>query len=128
MGTPTMLIKRIQSREMELFRAFISVCEKLELPYFLNAGTMLGAVRHNGFIPWDDDIDVAMLRSDYEIFLSRAQELLPENMFLQTIDTDPEYLHNFAKIRHNETTFIESSVKSRHIHHGLYLDIFPLDY
>lgn len=128
MDTSTAQLKQIQSKEIELFRAFISVCEQLNLPYFVVGGTLLGAVRHKGFIPWDDDIDIAMLRSDYEIFLSRAKEFLPENVFLQTIDTDPEYLANYAKLRHNETTFIESAVKSKHIHHGLFIDIFPLDY
>ena len=128
MATSTEQLKQIQNKELELFRAFISVCEQLKLPYFVVGGTLLGAVRHKGFIPWDDDIDIGMLRSDYEIFLSKAQSLLPENMFLQTMDTEPEYLANYAKLRHSDTTFIESSTKSRRINHGLFIDIFPLDF
>ena len=128
METSTEQLKQIQSKEKEIFQAFISVCEQLKLPYFIVGGTLLGAVRHKGFIPWDDDIDIAMLRPDYEIFLSRAQALLPDNIFFQTIDTDPEYLGNYAKLRHNQTTFLESAVKTKHIHHGLFIDVFPLDY
>lgn len=117
----------LKSKELELFKAFISVCSQLNLPYFIVGGTLLGAVRHKGFIPWDDDIDIAMLREDYEVFLSKAQQYLPEEFFLQTIDTDPEYLANFAKLRHSGTTFLESSVKHCKINHGIYIDIFPLD-
>lgn len=120
--------KQLKNTELELFKAFISVCQKLNLTYYVVGGTLLGAVRHKGFIPWDDDIDVAMMRDDYEVFLEKAPALLPEYTFLQSIYSEPEYLLNFAKLRHNGTTFLETSVKSRKINHGVFIDIFPLDY
>ena len=120
-------LKRIQQLETDILKEFISVCQKLELNYFLLGGTLLGAVRHQGFIPWDDDIDIGMLRKDYEIFISKAPALLPSHLFLQTNVSDPAWYANFSKIRNNNTTFIETSSAHLPIHHGVYIDIFPLD-
>ncbi len=114
--------------ELNILKAFIEVCQRLELRYYVLGGTMLGAVRHQGFIPWDDDIDVGMPRQDYEKLLSEGQALLPEGLFLQTFVTDPDYPANFAKIRDSRTTFVESSLKNCDIDHGIYIDVFPLDY
>lgn len=122
------LLEKLKAVEFEILKAFISVTEKLNLKYFLMDGTMLGAVRHQGFIPWDDDIDVGMMRSDYDVFISKAQEYLPPYYFLQTFLTDPGVLNNFAKIRDSRTTFIESSQKKQKINHGIYIDIFPIDF
>ena len=119
---------RLKEKEVELLKVFIEVCEKLKLKYYVLGGTLLGAVRHKGFIPWDDDIDVGMPREDYELFLEKAQEFLPKNLFLQSFITDPEWPANFSKIRDSETTFIETSVKNRKINHGVYIDVFPLDW
>lgn len=119
---------RIKEIEIEIFKSFISVCEHLNLTYYILDGTLLGAVRHKGFIPWDDDIDVGMPREDYEVFLKEGQALLPEEYFIQTFDSDPEYLANYAKIRNSNTTFVETSVKNRKINHGVFIDVFPLDY
>ena len=73
-------LKKLQSIETEMFRVFIEVCEKLNLRYYVLGGTLLGAVRHGGFIPWDDDIDVGMPREDYEVFLREAAPLLPSSL------------------------------------------------
>ena len=121
-------INKLKQAEVRILKVFIQVCETLNLKYYVLGGTMLGAVRHKGFIPWDDDIDVGMPREDYEIFLQKAQEFLPENYFVQTFETDPEWPANFAKIRNSDTTFIETSVKNRKINHGIYIDVFPLDW
>ena len=118
----------LQKTEFNILVSFISACDRLGLKYYLLGGTLLGAVRHRGFIPWDDDIDVGMLRADYEVFLHEGQKLLPESYFLQTFDTDPDYPQCFAKLRDSGTTFIETSVRHRKINHGVYIDIFPLDY
>ena len=119
---------RLRRIELELLRGFISVCERLELTYYIVQGTLLGAVRHGGFIPWDDDIDVGMPREDYEIFLKRGQALLPQGLFLQNHATDPGFMHCFSKLRRDGTVFMEQTQKTLHMHHGVYLDIFPLDY
>ena len=120
-------LKALQQTELELFKAFIEVCEKLNIKYYLEAGTLLGAVRHKGFIPWDDDIDVGIMREDYERFIEKAGELLPEHIFLQTNGTDPEYPHIFAKLRNKNTAFVECSVKNNNMNHGVFIDVFPID-
>ena len=123
-----MQMEQLKKIELVIFREFIGICEKLNLKYYVLGGTLLGAVRHNGFIPWDDDIDVGMPRKDYERFLREAPALLNERYFLQNHVTDPNWVSNFSKIRDSRTTFIESSVKKFSINHGVYIDIFPLDY
>lgn len=117
-------VKEIQ---LDLLQNFIQICKDNDLRYFLLGGSCLGAVRHKGYIPWDDDIDVGMPRSDYEKFLMIAQQKLPDYVFVQTHDTDINYPHGFAKLRNSNTTFIESSVKNLNVNHGIYIDIFPLD-
>lgn len=117
----------LKQAELSILREFIRVCDSLGLKYYLLGGSMLGAVRHRGFIPWDDDIDVGMPRRDYQRFLRQGKSLLPERLFLQNLYTDPEVLHNITKLRDSSTTFIETSVKDRRINHGVFIDIFPLD-
>ena len=121
-------IKKLKSIELQLMDEFISVCEKLKLNYYIIGGTLIGAVRHKGFIPWDDDIDVAMLREDYEIFLAKGQQLLSNSIFLQNFKTDPYYINCFSKLRMLNTAFVEKSVCKIPMNHGIYIDIFPLDY
>lgn len=120
-------IKDVQKIELEILNEFKQICEKENLRYFLFAGTLLGAVRHQGFIPWDDDVDVVMPRKDYDRFLEIAQSKLPDFLFLQTFNTDDKYINNFAKLRNINTTMIENSVKKLEMNHGIYMDIFPLD-
>ncbi len=121
-------LKRLKQCERDLLEAFVNICNKHKIKYFLQGGTLLGAVRHGGFIPWDDDVDVSLPRGEYEKFIAVAAAELPDYYFLQTADTDPEYPNNFAKIRDSRTTFIETSAANLNINHGVYIDIFPLDY
>ncbi len=118
---------RLKEVQFEILKTFIDICEKENLTYWLVAGTALGAVRHKGFIPWDDDIDVGMPRPDYERFMEIGQNLLPEYYFLQNYKTDPNYPINFAKIRDNRTTYIETSASHIRMNHGIWMDIFPVD-
>lgn len=120
-------MKNLQKIELDILEDFISVCKKLDLQYFVIGGTLLGAIRHEGFIPWDDDIDIGMPRPDYERFLEYGQQYLKDSYFLQTYKTEYEYPYVFAKIRDCETTFIEKAIKTLKINHGVYIDIFPLD-
>lgn len=117
----------LQKRELELLKQFDAVCEKLQLRYFLVCGSALGAVKYQGFIPWDDDVDVALFREDYEIFLARAPELLPPEVFLQNTYTDPQVPFIYSKLRNSNTTFVERSCANLSMHHGIYMDVFPLD-
>lgn len=118
----------IKNTQLNILKEFAEVCNKNDLKYYLAYGTLLGAVRHQGYIPWDDDVDVVMPREDYEKFLQLPKEELSKELFVQTIDTDKEYLNYYAKIRNSNTTFIESSASDLNINHGIFIDIFPLDY
>lgn len=120
-------MNKLQKVELELFQIFKETCEKLNLDYFLVCGSALGAARHGGFIPWDDDMDVGMFREDYKKFMELAPALLPEGIFLQNYRTDPKYRNIAAKLRNSNTTYIEKSAQDLDINHGVYLDIFPLD-
>lgn len=117
----------LQKTELELLRQFHQICTQLELPFFLVCGSALGAVKYGGFIPWDDDIDVAMYREDYRIFLEKAPALLPEGLFLQNYRTDPAFPQIYSKLRNSNTTYIEKTAAHLPINHGVFIDIFPLD-
>lgn len=117
----------LQEKSLELLHIFVGICEKWDIPYFLVCGSALGAVKYGGFIPWDDDIDVGLLRPDYERFLAIAPKELPQWCFLQNYKTEKSYIRTYSKLRNSNTTFIEEDVKALPINHGIYLDIFPLD-
>jgi lipopolysaccharide cholinephosphotransferase len=120
-------LKRLQACQLEMLKACIKVCERHKLRYFLLGGSALGAVRHSGFIPWDDDVDIGMPRPDYTRFLSIAKNELSPHLFLQTRETDAAYPMQFAKLRDSRTTFRQENVAHLDMNHGVALDIFPLD-
>lgn len=120
-------IKDIQKVQLEVLLEFDRICKKNNIRYQLFAGTLLGCIRHEGFIPWDDDIDVCMLREDYDKFIDLCKSELSPMYFLQTYETDKNYIMQFAKIRKNNTIFMEKATSKCKIHQGVYIDIFPLD-
>ena len=118
-------LQEIHKDLLELLKAFKNVCDKEGIWYTLAFGTVLGAVRHKGFIPWDDDIDIGMTRDNYEKFIKIANTKLSEEFFLQTMETEEETPFYFAKVRKNKTKFIEKYVKDINMNHGIFIDIFP---
>ena len=120
-------IKRLHRHLLDILSDVIRVCAELEIDYFIMGGTALGAVRHGGFIPWDDDLDIGMRREDYEKFLAEAQKHLREDLFLQTYRTEPGSPFYFAKVRKDNTKFVEKYCRKLAIHSGIYIDIFPYD-
>lgn len=117
----------LQKKELEILDAFIDVCSRLELKWFMVCGSALGAVKYGGFIPWDDDIDIGLFRDDYEIFVKEAGKYLPSHLFLQNYHTEPQYPSVYSKLRHLGTAFIEKNSENLDINHGVFIDIFPLD-
>lgn len=112
-----------------LLKEFDRVCKALGIPYVLFAGTMLGAVRHQGFIPWDDDLDVMMLREDYERFLAEAEHVLDSEAFFLQKEFSEHWPMFFSKLRLNGTTCLEKyHPKDPMTHQGIYIDIFPCDH
>ena len=121
------LLRKVQLVQLEIAKEFKRVCNELNLNYFLDSGTLLGAVRHKGFIPWDDDLDVGMIRNEYDAFLRDAPAILSERFFLQSWYSDPQYGLAFAKLRMRKTVYIEEASQSSSAENGFYIDIFPYD-
>ncbi len=119
--------KKMWAIMLDMLSEFISICKKHGLTYYMFYGSLLGAVRHKGFIPWDDDVDVAMPRKDYEKFLTLGHEFL-EPLFLQTPYTDKGYFYTNAKIRNSNTTGVVEMFQYAGFNHGIWLSVFPLDY
>ncbi len=120
-------LRECQLKQLSILESIDSVCKKHDIQYWLDGGTLLGAVRHGGFIPWDDDIDIAMMKPDFERFLEVAQSDLPDNLFLQTPKTDPGVNSPVAKIRDLNSLYIEDMEDfSADYQKGLFVDIFPM--
>lgn len=120
-------MNEFQSKCYELLKEFVKFCDEHDLTYYLIGGSALGAVRHKGIIPWDDDIDVALPRKDFDRFVELGSNHFTKDIFLQTYKTDKNYMFNFVKLRDSNTTFIEGQYKFCDMNHGIWLDIFPLD-
>ncbi len=125
-------IMNAQNRMLQLLQIKIvddidKICAENNLKYYIIGGTLLGAVRHKGFIPWDDDIDLVMYRDDYNRFIKIIQEKYSSKYFIQTFDTDKNYTRYIAKVRLNNTIHRESYFENAGINEGVYVDIFPLD-
>lgn len=122
------ILNKMHSLHLILADELKRICEKHNIKYFMIAGTLLGAVRHSGFIPWDNDMDFGMPREDYERFIEIcAKELDPTQFYLQTDRNDKYYAFNFGKLRLEGTKVIESFSSSVNTNQGIYIDIFPID-
>lgn len=127
--TVTKEMKEIWAIELDLLNQVMQICEKYNIKYFLDSGSTIGVVRHKGFIPWDDDIDIVMLREDYDRFSDIAQKELQFPYFLQIQETDRLCMHGHIQVRNCLTTAILDSERALKIEYnqGVFIDIFPLD-
>ena len=121
------LLRRVQLTQLEILKEVARVCRENEIHWFLCCGTLLGAVRHQGFIPWDDDLDIGMLRQDYEKFCRLAPEKMDPRFCVQSWYTEENYPLPFGKVRMKDTLYVEA--KSQIFReNGFYIDVFPFDY
>lgn len=120
-------LRACQRESLALLVEFRRVCEALDLRYYLTAGTLLGAVRHGGFIPWDDDVDVAMPREDYDRLSREAADLLGPEHFYQDYRSEPNFPYYFSKLRRRGTAVDEPILRAVSMEQGYYIDVFPLD-
>lgn len=118
-------IRPLQLKELQILKEFKRICEKNNLKYFIVGGTLLGCIRHKGFIPWDDDVDVYMDYKDYVALDKACQRDLQEEYFLQSAETDPESHLTYKKLRLNNTTLIHEDYVHKDMNHGISIDIYP---
>lgn len=121
------VLKKVQKIQLEMAKDIKRVCDENGIQYFLYRGTFLGAVRHKGVIPWDDDMDFGMMRADYEKFCRIAPEKLAPEYCFQNWHTDENYALPFGKVRKRGTLFVEAKC-ARLPENGVYIDIYPLDF
>ena len=122
------MLREAQLKMLSILEAIDKVCKAHDIGYWIEGGTLLGAMRHGGFIPWDDDVDISMLRCDYERFIEVAAKELPPHLFLQTRKTDPSFHHRECKVR-DLNSFIADGGDDTGADYqkGLFVDIFPYD-
>ena len=119
--------RKMQLTELDMLVEFDKVCRKYNINYVLFGGSLLGAVRHQGYIPWDDDADIGMLREDYETFKKHKDEMNPNICFFQDHDTDPEYRWGYGKLRRTGSTYIRVGQEHLKCKTGIFVDVFPMD-
>ena len=121
-------LQRLQSAILIIADEIDRICRKNDIAYTISSGTLIGSVRHKGFIPWDDDFDIEMLRADFTRFIRACEvDLDKSRFFLQTDETEKQYAFAFAKLQLKETEYLEDFSKNVPIQHGVFVDIFPLD-
>jgi len=122
------VLRKAQLIMLDMLIEFDAICKNHQLSYWLDSGTLLGAVRNGGFIPWDDDIDLSMPVEDYNKFLKIAKKELSGDIFLQTSQTDKHFKFDYVKLRSNKASIVEFHEKYKQInyHQGVFVDIFPM--
>ena len=120
-------LQHLKQVELDILKDFIKICQKYNLTYFATGGTAIGALRHQGFIPWDDDIDVCMLRKDYDTFMRVAPKEMGDTYIFMDAHTEPRYPLMFGKMIKKGTRFIEEAYQQANYPLGIYIDIFPYD-
>ena len=123
----TKQMKEVWQCQLDMVEEVDKICKKYNIKYFLAGGTLIGAVRHKGYIPWDDDIDIVMMRKEYNEFLKIAEKELDNKYFVQYYKTEKKYGRGHTQIRNSNTTAIISGDKYNKFNKGIFIDIFPLD-
>ena len=122
-------LRKAQLRMLDILVEVDRICRKHHIPYWIEYGTLIGAVRHGGFIPWDDDLDIAMMKEDYDRFLSIAPKELSDQFVVQNLDSEKFFPLPFTKIVDTKTKTVDASIGSfnnKRNHTGLWVDIFPV--
>ena len=122
------VLRQAQLVMLRILRLVDVLCRRHAIQYWLDGGSALGALRHGGFIPWDDDLDICMLRQDYQRFLAIAETELPPDLFLQVHGKDIDYCLHWTKIRDKYSTAEEAAYTKARFHKGIGIDIFPCDF
>ena len=120
-------IRILQQVDLEIVKEVVKICDAHNLKYYMLGGTMLGAIRHKGFIPWDDDIDLGMPRDDYEKFLEIAETELPETYKVVNYRNTPEYQYYITRILDTDTKVEEERIGNENRYTHASIDIFPID-
>ena len=120
-------LRRLQLTQLEILEYVDSFCKDNNIKYSLYAGTLLGAVRHQGFIPWDDDLDICMPRNEYDKFIRLWNDNEHEKYFLQNKENTPTFTQSFTKIRKKNTNFLQEDDLGMDYHTGIFIDVFPVD-
>lgn len=122
------VLRKAQLIMLDMLIEFDAICKKHQLQYWLDSGTLLGAVRHQGFIPWDDDIDLSMPIEDYNKLLEIANNEFSSDIFFQTSQTDKNFKFDYIKLRSNKASIVEFHEKDKKInyHQGVFVDVFPM--
>ena len=125
--TVTENMKKVWAVQLDLLEQLKRVCEKYGLTYYADSGTLMGAIRHQGYIPWDDDIDIVMKRSDFDKLISVGKEAFTEPYFLQSAHSE-KFPRGYARLRNSNTTAMTHYDLGKDVNHGIFIDIFPLDH
>ncbi|MBR6951291.1 MAG: LicD family protein [Oscillospiraceae bacterium] len=120
-------LRKLQQIQLDMLKAVDAFCRENGVRYSLFGGTLLGAVRHQGFIPWDDDLDICMARKDYDRFLSLWAQTKHPGLILQNKENTPTFTQSFTKIRKDNTAFVQADWEAGLYHNGIFIDIFPID-
>src|SRR5574344_1468374 len=120
-------MKRVWACQLDLVARLLDVCRRHDLPIWADGGTLIGAVRHHGYIPWDDDIDLIMFRSDYDRLVALAPTEFRDPYFFQNIYSDLYYNHRHAQLRNSHTAAIPCSNQRLRYNQGIFIDIFVMD-
>ena len=121
------ILAKLHDTQVEILRVIDRICKEHNLHYSLYAGSLLGAIRHKDFIPWDDDLDICMPREDYDRFIAIWQDAEHDGYILQNKENEPNFTQSFTKIRKDHTTFLQSECEAGMYHTGIFVDIFPVD-